>query len=904
MGNGRIGGFSSPFGSTGIHIGGWHRPGGGNSSDAGPAPDPTPEELTVELDKLSAANQIPEIKKRQEWSAQHPHGKGMRARLQRIRLDEFLADRLQKAYQQLNQSYIPVHTGLQRQHRPSQVAVNQQPAVDWEAVRRAEAAAQAAAENVLEETARLTAEVAVAERAVQTATLHVTQLEAQLVTAQAATQDAMELKSTCAQQRAEAVRTLETANERVSETLAHYMPILDEAKKQAAITVSEQKKSPRLNTPAFTAADRQLSDSNPIRTAARIAAEHAKLQQTTALDLQKSIEELAQLTHQHATTRATAEDQTRLAVEQATKTTAHLTSQLITTQQAAQAAADELKIVIHRLSSQQQTTASNRAHAAAQMTEKPMVFETPVDETLSRELTALTTRLRTTQEKITQTNQALVTLSAMEAEAQRHKTIDELISQPLTRFSNTLQTLMQEYLLLKELAELQLENNPLSEILAHELSMIAEAKQVYQTTNTPDKRIKFRLMGSYHGELALAYQGLLQRKADTLAQQTQRDLALLSRQKAALTETLQHLMEAGENPIEIEIAPNHLAELTPRLMAAEQQAQEALKEAVRLAEQDTDAKQYPEVISNIYYQKRAFLSVHSRGHGQYAEQYKKRAEDLISPANVGNYWAELYGKELERQIDNHSIKKEIISVVPTADNGYPHRAALQATAPSPSSFKSLELLFKYGFDGLTSDEDTALHLDDKSLNLATRLFMWDLLCIMIYHAPMIHQTPSIIVHIPEKSLHYMQQFFTTHPERYQTALSRMSKRLQPELDSTQTQTHETASLFDRTIHQHGHLSLSGGELAESAQLALQMKAKFAQKRNQRFFTLIPEPRDQYINKFDTQINDEFTAFVEQLETLAPQVNLLDLPADILKKLKAMSATLHATDPVQQITRSL
>ena len=391
----------------------------------------------------------------------------------------------------------------------------------------------------------------------------------------------------------------------------------------------------------------------------------------------------------------------------------------------------------------------------------------------------------------------------------------------------------------------------------------------------------------------------MQRKADKLVQQTERDVAALSSQQAEAIITRQHLTETGANQTEIDTLTNRLAELTTRLTAAQKQEQAAHEEKEQLAKQHVFAKYEADRNFDYFAEVFALNKIEARQgvekspfflQGELEARWKQRygvaAFDTLTPR---------LGNGLEDGFFNYQAA--IQKAKERASDTY-------STIASAPSFQSLELLFKYGFDSLISDDDHALHLDDKSLNLATRLFMWDLLSIMVYHAPSLHHLPHIEIQFGQSLLRYMQYFFDKHPERYQTARSRMSKRLQPELDSTQTQTHETASLFDRTIHQHGHLSLSGGELAESAQLALQMKAKFAQKRNQRFFTLIPEPRDQYINKFDTQINDEFTAFVEQLETLAPQVNLLDLPADILKKLKAMSATLHATETVQQITRSL
>ena len=79
-----------------------------------------------------------------------------------------------------------------------------------------------------------------------------------------------------------------------------------------------------------------------------------------------------------------------------------------------------------------------------------------------------------------------------------------------------------------------------------------------------------------------------------------------------------------------------------------------------------------------------------------------------------------------------------------------------------------------------------------------------------------------------------------------------------------------------------------------------MKATLAQKTNQRFFTVIPEPREQFHITHATetaQKDAEFSAFVDRLETIADKVNLLDLPADILEKLKTISATLHETETV-------
>ena len=464
-----------------------------------------------------------------------------------------------------------------------------------EIARIAEAAAQAAAENALEETARLTAEAAVAERSVQAVKEQITQLEAQLITAQAATQDALQLKSTCAAQRAEAEGILDTANKRVEQTLAHYMPLQEKAEKNTAIRVAELKKmnaAPFVNwsikTPELLAAEKQLKDSAPLRMAAGLAAEHAKLQHMTAVELQKSIDELTHLSHQQATIRASAEEQTRLAVERVTETAASLTGQQVTAQRAAEAAMNQLKAVAHRLSSQQQTAAKQRAEATAQSTAKPMLTEVPVSEALSRQFMELTTRLASTQEKIEQIKEALQRITAMEPEAKEAETQQKYPF--MVAYPTILRTLMREYLVTKELAELRLENDPVADIVAQDLARVTEAKLAMHPLKKLDPRSEQKAGASYYAELTFAYCRSMQRKADKLVQQTERDVAALSSQQAEAIITRQHLTETGANQTEIDTLTNRLAELTTRLTAAQKQEQAAHEEKEQLAKQHVFAK--------------------------------------------------------------------------------------------------------------------------------------------------------------------------------------------------------------------------------------------------------------------------------------------------------------------------
>ncbi len=134
----------------------------------------------------------------------------------------------------------------------------------------------------------------------------------------------------------------------------------------------------------------------------------------------------------------------------------------------------------------------------------------------------------------------------------------------------------------------------------------------------------------------------------------------------------------------------------------------------------------------------------------------------------------------------------------------------------------------------------------------------------------------------------------------------MLKRLQPELYSIPPQTDSATSMLDVPLKNPGCYSVSGWQMAESARVSLQCKAKSAQKRNQGFFTVTHEPREQndvFLPVDDEQINAQFTDWVKGIESISEGINLLDLPENILKELKAISRgsesnTLHQTETVQ------
>ena len=858
--------------------------GGGGSPSSSGGEDPTPEALAESLDELSTTDQIAELTEWQAWCKEHPHAKGMAARLRRIRLDEFLAKRLQEAHQKLGQHHAPVRPWLQRRHQhghaaaaqhTAQQAYNaQQASIAAEAARiAAEAAAQAEAVRLLEESARLTAQAAVAQRAVEAAAQQVTQLEAQLVTAQAATQEAIQLTQHCAAQKAEVERTLESVHEHVTKKVTEYTAIIEKDKKSHANPL------PHLNAVAHTLF---LANSCAIRTAARVTAEHAKLQQVTVLELQKAIDALTQLAQQHVTHRTTAQEQTRAAVERATLAAANLTAQHIVAQQDAAVAHTQLMTLIHRITSQQQAEAQQRATASAHQTETPLRQEVAVDPTLSRQLLELQMRLAATQEKISQTKQALANIIAMKTTEQptiiSYDPNSLAYSVAARAFSTALSRRVQEYLLNKELAELQLENNPLAELAKQELDRVTAAGG---------------------DSLAIAYQALLLRKADKVVQQAQRNLTQLTDQQIELTQNIQQMTETNADQTAISVATQRMTELMSRITEAEVKTEEAQAEMARLKRQDGLAKcRADQSISMPLGRLAAAL-----GKARMQEQHQTPSETqgVAIQKNIldkiDTAWDGQYSNAMTQAIDDHSI-----NLAEPTDSGY--QATIQnisRTLPPPESvpaFKSLELLFRCDFTQFPTFEDQRLHP-------ATQLFMLDLLYLLIYHSPTMYHRPSTQLSdtINHKALFYIQHFLTTHPEVYQAAQSRLLKRLDARQYTTMpSKINPTTQLLnDIAIHASG-LRVTGWELMESARVNLQRRAEFAKKRNHRFFSVTPEFRDQD-NYFEHSKVDQglaqFTAWIEGIHTTADSINLLDLPAEMQEQLRTMSKTLDQTEASQR-----
>ena len=141
---------------------------GGSSSYGGG--EPTPESVKEQLDELSLTDQISKIGEYQKWSRE-TRTHGMVEHLRRVRLDEFLADRLRQAQQSLGHFYHapaagggrvrtnrpgPAATQSAAQQRATELAAQQFRVAQQAAI--AEAAAQAKAVQLLEESVRLNAQ--------------------------------------------------------------------------------------------------------------------------------------------------------------------------------------------------------------------------------------------------------------------------------------------------------------------------------------------------------------------------------------------------------------------------------------------------------------------------------------------------------------------------------------------------------------------------------------------------------------------------------------------------------------------------------------------------------------------------------------------------------------------------
>ena len=921
---------------------------GGSSSYGGG--EPTPESVNEQLDELSLTDQISKIGEYQKWSRE-TRTHGMVEHLRRVRLDEFLADRLRQAQQSLGHFYHapaagggrvrtnrpgPAATQSAAQQRATELAAQQFRVAQQAAI--AEAAAQAQAVQLLEESVRLNAQATVAQQAVQIATQQVAQLEAQLVIAQAATQEAIQLTQQCAAQRTEVEHTLETVNERVTQTVAQYTAILDEAKKHAEISVSERttmyaKPAPHRLTPALMAADKFIRESTHIRTAARITAEHAKLQQVTTLALQKAINELAELAQQQVTHRSTAQEQTRAAIDRAAQSMANLSAHQMLTQKDADAANAQLMTVIHRINAQQQIEAQQRATMTAHQIVAPLRQEIAVTPALSGELLDVQARLTAIQEKIQQTQQSLRQIMEMEGEAQRQKLNCEQQKEPQMSdaFANTLKPLMQEYLLRKEQVELEQEQNPLAEELGIAIKQIVVAKEelkaaeaawlplakagtpLFASSSTPMHPLALaqrHARGAYKFALIAPYQAMLQRKALKAVWQLERDVTQLTIQQVAATHNLQHLIDSQTSQTEIDTATRSLTESTTQLTAMQEHLQEAMAEANRLATDDANAKYQAETFFNTLVGSRAFCTVTARKNDQYRMHYEQSGINALTDSAHTGIWGEHYSTILDGITDAHSLKLEIRDPY---DHFAEHQAALQKAQgiapkvyPAPTTsltLKSLELLFRYGFDKLTAHDAHALHLDDQSQNFATLLFGLDLLYILIYHAPTIFCIPNRVItkEIPQKSLGYLQHILSNDPEGYQKSSARMFKRFHPEEYAIPLQTSAIPPKHDTVIHRGG---ISGWGLAESARLMLGFKARLDKKRNQKFFNVIPEIREQgdfgsYYN--DAEIDAQFKSWMKSVDATAETINLLDLPAEILKDIQTMSEAIHQTETTQPTT---
>ncbi len=222
----------------------------------------------------------------------------------------------------------------------------------------------------------------------------------------------------------------------------------------------------------------------------------------------------------------------------------------------------------------------------------------------------------------------------------------------------------------------------------------------------------------------------------------------------------------------------------------------------------------------------------------------------------------------------------------------------------PLSLKSLELILQCGVDVICSDiadtADDTVNTDnavintfqDPTISPAMRLFIWDLLSIMIYHSPQGARTKERSRASEEKLLTDMQRFFANNPAGYQHSLSRMSKRLHSE--PAEMKAHETTETASKTDFDLNDLGL---QMAHRALLSLQSKTKRAAKKNHCLFKVTPAPinlSSLISPSWNQTESDAFIAWLDKVEEIAPKINLLDLPATILNKLTTITSSAQET----------
>lgn len=466
-----------------------------------------------------------------------------------------------------------------------------------------------------------------------------------------------------------------------------------------------------------------------------------------------------------------------------------------------------------------------------------------------------------------------------------------------------------------------------------------EVKKIMQGPQlTEDPGIPTR---NHYETLIASYQAMLQFTAGIAAQEASQEVARLAiEQEEAKTTAEQALDRATQYPdlahqSEAKTAVERAAKATACLTVAQEKALRASQETLRLAAQEAEAQQdaqkeverfsegikfhlmektIPEIERALRLEYRAAAKIALCGPYskaiQITDEDRAIAARLVletagAPLPLGHAFVmadkriKVYTKTLHRLIDEHRVIEEederqnAGQVIKQSSNAVPREVVSRSAPPTAShSFKSLELILKYGFGAITSADHPVFHLKDGSISPAARLFALDLVYFMAAYAPQVSYNQY--AREDEKALGSMQRFFA-HPKHdfwitLGPSLLRMAAVFNPDAMARPTSKPSDVD-FD--------LADPALETASQAVGYLQRRAKLYAQKNKLFFALEPDMGDR--DRISRAKDAEFEAGFSSLEATARRIDPHALPVDIFDEIAALKA--RSEKPIAQNTMS-
>ena len=200
--------------------------------------------------------------------------------------------------------------------------------------------------------------------------------------------------------------------------------------------------------------------------------------------------------------------------------------------------------------------------------------------------------------------------------------------------------------------------------------------------------------------------------------------------------------------------------------------------------------------------------------------------------NATDYLSSLVVVGSEANIQDITAQKQLIDEHKQAEERYHHtiqeaeRIAAAERAASPDyltdQFKGLksdellDLIFKYGWTALTSQQHDINQLTRKVISTETCIFLWDLICIMAAHAPKAKASHNHHAQINEneQALGTLQKY-VVNDGHYKIALSRMTNRFRSGIEVVTSTKQPKLDLKNPALHTAAKAATSLREKAQA-----------------------------------------------------------------------------------------